>query len=1108
MEDLRSASRYALVILMMLAVAGAPACGSDSDDAPAQVLISGGHSLAPGGSTTLLATTSGGEDPGYTWASDDDTVATVDAGGTVTGVAPGEVTISATGDATGAVGQHVIVVAAGAARITVAGGHGLAVGATLSLVPTTQGGTDSAYSFASDDEGIASVDAAGTVLGVSAGETAIVVTGVDTAASATHAIVVMASGSSVVAVSGGHTVEVGAALQLAATTTGGEDPSYTWASGDSEIATVDTATGLVTGVAPGEVVVTATGDSTGAVGIHPVVVTSPSGPVVTTSGSHQVVVGAAISLSATTEGGTDTGYTWDTGDDDVATVDATGTVTGVAAGEVQITATGTDTGASGTHTVVVLDEVTPVVVVDGEPLVQIGGTALMTATTVNAADASYTWVSDDPSVATVDATGLVTGRAVGSATITATGASSGAVGTFSIRVRNEIPHYDEWVEAPHANRASPSFNHWNDEDPPEIPAECARCHSTSGYRDYLGDDGSMTFAVDAAHPVGSVIECRACHSPAAEALTRVIFPSGIEVDGLGPEARCMTCHQGLASGAAVDAAVADLGLADDESSAELGFVNIHYFAAGATLNAGRVEGGYQYPGKLYDWRFRHVAGRDTCVGCHDPHSQQLRLDGCQECHGAAEPLGDPRDIRMASSFGVDYDGDDDVDEGIHYELVGLADVLLEAIARYAEEHALDPICYDSDVFPYFFVDTDESGACETGEAVDGNAYAAWTPRLLRAAYNHQVFARDPGAFAHNAKYTIQLLYDSIADLSHALDPPIDLSALTRQDSGHFNGAAAFAREWDAAGEVPASCARCHGGSTGFLFFLEHGVSQQVKEPPNALDCATCHASFGGDFDVWSVGAVEFASGQVVDMGARSNLCSLCHMGRYAGSDVDDRIAGGRLGFLDPHGQLAASLTAGAVAGGGYEYPGKTYAASWDHQPGNSCTFCHNPITTGHSFRVADAFPTCTDLCHTTAASPEAIRGNPFFPGVLHALDYDSDGSATEPLADELQPLREALLTRMRISADLTGPPLCYTANGAPYFFQDTNDNGVCDGGERSYPNRYTAWTPALMKAAFNLRFVEKDAGAWAHNFDYAAQLLYDSIEDLGGGGAVAAFIRP
>jgi hypothetical protein len=42
----------------------------------------------------------------------------------------------------------------------------------------------------------------------------------------------------------------------------------------------------------------------------------------------------------------------------------------------------------------------------------------------------------------------------------------------------------------------------------------------------------------------------------------------------------------------VDTAITTAAVGDDEPSVMLGFINIHYYAAGAMLNAGRVQGGY------------------------------------------------------------------------------------------------------------------------------------------------------------------------------------------------------------------------------------------------------------------------------------------------------------------------------------------------------------------------------------------------------------------------------------------------------------------------------------------------------------------------------------
>jgi hypothetical protein len=45
-----------------------------------------------------------------------------------------------------------------------------------------------------------------------------------------------------------------------------------------------------------------------------------------------------------------------------------------------------------------------------------------------------------------------------------------------------------------------------------------------------------------------------------------------------------------------------------------------------------------------------------------------------------------------------------------------------------------------------------------------------------------------------------------------------------------------------------------------------------------------------------------------------------------------------------------------------------------------------------------------------------------------------------------------------------------------------------------------------MKAAFNYQLSRVEHGAWAHNFSYMGQLLYDSVADLGGD--VSKLTRP
>ncbi len=138
------------------------------------------------------------------------------------------------------------------------------------------------------------------------------------------------------------------------------------------------------------------------------------------------------------------------------------------------------------------------------------------------------------------------------------------------------------------------------------------------------------------------------------------------------------------------------------------------------------------------------------------------------------------------------------------------------------------IAYDPAAYPYFFADANDNGQVDEGE----ERYATWTPRLLRAAYNYQVSNKDPGEFAHNGKYIIQLLYDSIADLNTAIAAPVDMAAMHRIDPGHFAGSEEAFRHWDEEGAVPSSCAKCHSAD-GLPQLVAEGVNTSQPVLPTA-----------------------------------------------------------------------------------------------------------------------------------------------------------------------------------------------------------------------------------------------------------------------------------
>lgn len=202
------------------------------------------------------------------WSSSDESVATVDETGSVTAVAAGEATITATVKDTELSAACTVMVKVTANELTVPDVLEIKLNDTdsgvLNAVYTPDDATNVSVRYVSDDEAIATVDEAGKVTAHTPSECDITSTllqdGAEIAVKTTHVNAFYAVESITLDKTEG-ILNVGNTVTITATVAPEEatNPAVTWSSSDESVATVDE-TGKITAVATGNATITATSE--------------------------------------------------------------------------------------------------------------------------------------------------------------------------------------------------------------------------------------------------------------------------------------------------------------------------------------------------------------------------------------------------------------------------------------------------------------------------------------------------------------------------------------------------------------------------------------------------------------------------------------------------------------------------------------------------------------------------------------------------------------------------------------------------------------------------------------------------------------------------------
>ena len=300
-----------------------------------------------------------------TWQSSDNTIASVNSSGLVTGVgAGGPVTITATSEGqSGSATVNVTLAPVASVTVTPSAAN-VAITGTVQLTATPKDAngnplTGRAISWSSSDNTIATVSSSGLVTGVAAGTATITAT--SEGKSGTASVTVAGAPVATVTVTpASASVQAGQTVQLTATLKDANGNILTgrvvtWSSSNTTAASVNS-TGLVTANTAGSATITAT--SEGKTGTSAITVTAvPVASVTVAPATASVAAGSTVQLTATPKdanGNPLSGrvITWQSSDNTTASVNSSGLVTGVKAGG-PVTITATSEGQSGTAAVTV-----------------------------------------------------------------------------------------------------------------------------------------------------------------------------------------------------------------------------------------------------------------------------------------------------------------------------------------------------------------------------------------------------------------------------------------------------------------------------------------------------------------------------------------------------------------------------------------------------------------------------------------------------------------------------------------------------------------------------------------------------------------------------------
>lgn len=383
--------------------------------ATTEVTINAAPGVITGAATGCVGSTTTLSDavPGGTWSSSNTSVASIGlTTGVVTGVTSGTALLTYSGGIS--CYQTKMITINNAPTVS---GYPIAC---IGLTTTLSGGSGT---WSSSTPAVATIaSSGGYVTGVSAGTTTMTFTSAANSCRATYVVTVIPVPA---AITGANTACQGSMVTLSNTTPGGS-----WTSNNSAIATIGSASGVLTAIGSG-----GTATISYSIGNNCRVTTSftPKALPAAIGGTNAVCMPVASTLTDVTAGGT-----WTSSNTAVATVGSgvsagNGVVTGVTAGTSEITYTINSTGCARSTIVTVTAGPDPGTLTSSTGAFTLRTVSSPTNLTLTSSGMpGGIWSSSAPAKATVSAAGVVTALAAGTTTITYT--VSGACTNYVTRL--------------------------------------------------------------------------------------------------------------------------------------------------------------------------------------------------------------------------------------------------------------------------------------------------------------------------------------------------------------------------------------------------------------------------------------------------------------------------------------------------------------------------------------------------------------------------------------------------------------------------------------------------------------------------------------------------